>query len=105
MRKKFFFLVILFIYKTALTQNVLTNPGFESFTAGYSGYMTTTNGSATGLPGQWQLAFVGNNYPTCSGTSCGTTQIDNTTANSGSNSLKIYITQHTNRNDIRLFNL
>lgn len=99
--------ILLFIVSISLVtvqgQNMLTNSGFESYTAGTSSYMTAGNGNATGMPGVWQLAFVGNNYPTCSGTSCGTTVIDNTTANTGTNSLKINITNHTNRNDIRLF--
>ena len=97
------FLLLVATLDVVRAQNLLSNGGFESYTAGFSGYMTTGNGNATGLPGQWQLAFVGNNYPTCSGASCGTTQADNSTQNSGNNSLQINITKHTNRNDIRLF--
>ncbi len=101
--KPFIPFILLFFFSTAQAQNLLQNSGFESYAAGYSGYMTTGNGNATSLPGVWQLAFVGNNYPTCTGASCGTTQIDNSTAYSGNNSLQINITKHTNRNDIRLF--
>ncbi len=95
--------VFTIIFCGAQAQNLLSNSGFETFTAGTSSYMTTGNGNATGLSGQWQLAFSGNNFPTCSGASCGTTLIDNTTANSGANSLKLNITKHTSRNNIRLF--
>lgn len=95
--------LLLLLLGHSQAQNLLQNSGFENYAAGISSYMTTGNGNATGLSGQWQLAFVGNNYPTCSGASCGTTQIDNSTQNSGNNSLQINITKHTNRNDIRLF--
>lgn len=95
--------VFAFLIVSAQAQNILSNSGFESYTAGTSSYMTTGNGNATGMPGVWQLAFSGNNFPTCSVNSCGITLIDNTTANAGANSLKLNITKHTNRNDIRLF--
>ena len=98
-----FVLCMVFCIAGYAQTNLLQHGGFENYTAGASSYMTTGNGNATGLGGQWQLAFVGNNFPTCSGASCGTTQIDNTTQSGGSNALKLTITKHTNRNDIRLF--
>ncbi len=104
MKKKIFNLIcLLFSLNILHAQNLLVNGGFETFTSGFSGYATTGSGNATGLSGQWQLAFSGNNFPTCSGASCGTTQIDNSTQNTGNHSLQINITKHTNRNDIRLF--
>ncbi len=101
--KPVIFVCLIFSVLFTNAQNLLTNGGFETYTAGTSSYMTTGGGNIAGLSGQWQLSFSGNNYPTCSGASCGTTLIDNSTKNSGNNSLQINITKHTNRNDIRLF--
>jgi hypothetical protein len=101
--KQFLLLIFSVIFFEAQAQNLLGNSGFESYTSGTNSYMTSSNGNATGLSGVWQLAFVGNNYPTCSGASCGITTIDTTTQNNGKNSLEIIITKQTNRNDIRLF--
>lgn len=94
-------LLLLFIQVKA--QNLLLNGGFESFAFGFSGYMVTNAGNATGLSGQWQLAFSGNDFPACSGASCGTTFIDTSEQYTGTKSLFLNITKHTNRNDIRLF--
>lgn len=82
-----------------MAQELLTNGGFESLAVGTSSYVTTGNGSvATNFQGIWQLTFVSSG-----GASTGSSAIVDTTKNSGSKSLALTITKHTNRNDIRLF--
>jgi len=105
---KFFLPISIFLFCMArfanAQSNLLTNSSFEDLPVNSSSYMTTGNGSLTGSASkQWHLAFVGNNFPTCSNQSCGTTNIDTAFKNTGSKSLRINITKHTNRNDIRLF--
>ncbi|HAN38814.1 MAG TPA: hypothetical protein DCQ29_07915 [Chitinophagaceae bacterium] len=103
MRKFGIIVVCSIILLHSKAQNLLQNSNFESFSVNSSSYMVTNSGNATGLPGQWQLSFSGNNFPACTNASCGVTFIDNSTFNSSNRSLKIEIHKHTNRNDIRLF--
>jgi len=95
-----FWIISCFAISLPLTaQELLVNSGFESFSTGTNSYVTTGNGSlATNMQGVWQLTFVSSG-----GASTGTSAIVDTTKNSGSKSLALTITKHTNRNDIRLF--
>ncbi|WP_338877346.1 cellulose binding domain-containing protein (plasmid) [Spirosoma sp. SC4-14] len=96
-------LILLCLLRPAVAQtNFVTNGGFESYPVGAASFTTTTAGTLGAVQaGKWQLTFVtGSCTGGCSG---GTAQIDNTTKNSGSNSLYINIAKQTNRNDIKLF--
>ena len=82
-------------------QNVLTNGGFESSTVGNTSFLTNTSGNISNASTGWQLSI---NPSTCSGgCATGSSEIVNTTQYEGSKSLYLRITKHTNRNDIRLF--
>ncbi|WP_044129700.1 carboxypeptidase-like regulatory domain-containing protein [Rudanella lutea] len=92
--------------------NLVTDPGFEGITAGTSSYTTNLSGtvSGTAVQGRWQLTFVTGTCSTttlCSGptTGCssGSSVITTTDRNSGNQSLYMRITKHTNRNDIKLY--
>ncbi len=105
--------VALLLYLPALAQtNVITDPGFESITAGTSSYTTNLAGTVSGAAvfGRWQLTFVTGTCSTtmpCSGTatgcSSGSSVITTADRNSGNQSIYIRINKQTNRNDIKLY--
>jgi hypothetical protein len=103
MKNTSLFLLFFLSASTLFSQsNVLMNSGFETSPVGNTPFVVTNNGSVlTSAQGLWQLTFV---TGSCSGgCSSGTSQIVNTTQNSGSNAISINIAKQTNRNDIRLF--
>lgn len=79
--------------------NFLIDGDFELSTTGTSSNVSTGGGTINNtLAGQWQTTFQ-------SPSSSGTSNIVDTTASSGSKSIAITITSHTNRNDIKLIKL
>jgi hypothetical protein len=81
--------------------NLLTDGGFETFTAGYKSFITNSSGKAKGLSGKWQMVFAKGGCP--NGCGRGSASVVNTIKNGGNNAVEIKIDTQYNRNDIRLF--
>lgn len=101
--KKTLFAVLVCLSLTQLKAqtNLLTDGGFETFAAGYKGFITNSSGKIKGMSGKWQMVFAKGGCP--NGCARGTASVVSTVKNGGNNAVEIKIDSQYNRNDIRLF--